>query len=168
MAESERRTSWEGVNEMVENNGKRPIVVGVDDSDAARRALAWAIDEANVRHCSVHAVTVWSVDPAADFLWTPSDELRQIAEKKLSSTVRLAVDGRDHVPPIVERVVEGPTAKALIDSAQGAEMLVVATHRGERMRKALLGSVSSACVRHANIPVVVVRPELEGAGRAST
>jgi nucleotide-binding universal stress UspA family protein len=152
---------------MVENNGKPPIVVGIDDSDAARRALAWAIDEANIRHCSVHAVTVWSVDPSTDFLWTPSDEIRQIAEKKLSSTVRLAIEGRDKVPPIVECIVEGPPAKALVEAAHDAAMLVVATHRGERLRKALLGSVSSACVHHAEVPVVVVRPELEGVGHAS-
>ncbi|MET0134717.1 MAG: universal stress protein [Kibdelosporangium sp.] len=151
---------------MVEQDGKRPIVVGVDDSDAARRALAWAIDEATVRHCPVHAVTVWSVDPATDFVWTPSDEIRQIAEQKLSSTVRLALDGRRNAPPIVERAVEGPPAKALIDAAQDASMLVVATHRGERLRKALLGSVSAACVRHSTVPVVVVRPEPAGAGYA--
>jgi nucleotide-binding universal stress UspA family protein len=167
MTDSEYRTSWKGVNIMTENNGK-PIVVGVDDSDAARRALAWAIDEATIRRCSVHAVTVWSIDPSADFLWTPSDEIRQIAQKKLSSTVRLAVEGRDKVPPVVECVVEGSPAKALVEAAHDATMLVVATHRGERLRKALLGSVSSACVHHADVPVVVIRPELEGAGHAGT
>ncbi|MBP2328771.1 nucleotide-binding universal stress UspA family protein [Kibdelosporangium banguiense] len=148
---------------MVEQNENRPIVVGVDDSDAARKALAWAIEEASLRRCSVHAVTVWSVDPATDFVWTPSEQIRKIAEEKLSSTVRLAVQGREHVPPIVERAVEGPPAKALVEAAQEAAMLVVATHRGERLRKALLGSVSASCVRHSNVPVVVVRPEPEGA-----
>ena len=149
---------------MVEQN----IVVGVDDSDAARKALAWAIDEAKVRHCSVHAVTVWSVGPVADFSWMPSDDIQQAAEKKLSSTVRLAVAGRHNVPPIIESAVEGVPAQALVDAARDAVMLVVATHSGERLRKALLGSVSSACVRHANVPVVVVRPELAGAGHAGT
>lgn len=139
-----------------------PIVVGVDDSDAARKALAWAIDEATVRHCAVHAVTVWSVDPATDFVWTPSEQIRKIAEEKLSSTVRLAVEGRENTPPIVESVVEGPTAKALVEQAENAAMLAVATHRGEHLRKALLGSISAACVRHSAVPVVVVRPEPEG------
>ncbi|MCE7002081.1 universal stress protein [Kibdelosporangium philippinense] len=148
---------------MVEQNGTLPIVVGVDDSDAARRALAWAIDEAVIRRCPVHAVTVWSVDPATDFVWTPSEQKREIAEEKLSSTVRLAVQGRAEVPTIVERAVEGPPAKALVEAAEDAAMLVVATHRGERLRKALLGSVSAACVRHSDVPVVVVRPDQGGA-----
>nr|WP_042192636.1 universal stress protein [Kibdelosporangium sp. MJ126-NF4]CEL19747.1 Universal stress protein family [Kibdelosporangium sp. MJ126-NF4]CTQ96972.1 Universal stress protein family [Kibdelosporangium sp. MJ126-NF4] len=147
---------------MVEQNVNPPIVVGVDDSDAARTALAWAIDEANIRHCSVHAVTVWAVDPTTDFVWTPSEQMRKIAEEKLSSTVRLAVAGRAEVPTIVERAVEGPPATALVDAAENAAMLVVATHRGERLRKALLGSVSAACMRHSNVPVVVVRPEPKG------
>jgi nucleotide-binding universal stress UspA family protein len=146
----------------------KPIVVGVDDSDAARRALAWALDEAIIRDCPVHAVTVWAVDGAADFVWTAGDEIRKIAEQKLASTVRLAVEGRTDVPTIVEQVVEGPTAKALVEAAEDASMLVVATHRGEHLRKALLGSVSSACVRHSHVPVVVVRPEVEEVGHAST
>ena len=63
-------------------------------------------------------ILAWSADPAADFLWTPSDEIRQIAEKKLSSTVRLAIEGLGKVPPIVECVVEGPPAKALVEDAK--------------------------------------------------
>ncbi|TCO61965.1 universal stress protein [Actinocrispum wychmicini] len=153
---------------MVEQNGNRPIVVGVDDSDAARRALAWAIDEASIRRCSVHAVTVWSVGPVADFAWMPDNEVRQVAEKKLSSTVRLAIEGRTTVPPIVESAVEGVPAKALVEAARDGAMLVVATHSGEHLRKAPLGSVSSACVRHSNVPVVVVRPEVRSTGHASS
>jgi len=153
-------SDWrKGVNEMAERNGELPIVVGVDDSDAAHRALAWAIDEATIRHCSVHAVTVWSVGPVADFTWTPGDEIKLIAEKKLSSTVRAAIAGRVNVPPVVESVVEGTPAKALVAAAEDGSMLVVATHRGEQLRKALLGSVSSECVRHSSVPVVVIRPE---------
>ncbi len=139
----------------------KPIVVGVDDSDAAHRALAWALDEAIIRNCPVHAVTVWAVDPAADFVWTSSDQIREISAEKLASTVRAAVEGRTTVPAIVEQVVEGPPAKALVEAAEDASMLVVATHRGEHLRKALLGSVSSACVRHSHVPVVVIRPEVE-------
>ncbi|GAB3899763.1 hypothetical protein GCM10029964_086130 [Kibdelosporangium lantanae] len=147
------------MNEMAERNGELPIVVGVDDSDAAHRALAWAIDEATIRHCSVHAVTVWSVGPVADFAWAPDNDIKLIAEKKLSSTVRDAIAGRTNVPPIVESVIEGTPAKALVAAAHDASMLVVATHSGEKLRKALLGSVSSECVRHSSVPVVVIRPE---------
>jgi nucleotide-binding universal stress UspA family protein len=50
---------------MTEDN--RPIVVGIVESEAAQRALGWAIDEAIVRHCSVHAVTVWTAAPARRF-----------------------------------------------------------------------------------------------------
>ena len=35
------------------------IVVGVDGSDHAGRALAWAIEEAKLRGARLHAVTAW-------------------------------------------------------------------------------------------------------------
>ena len=35
------------------------IVVGVDGSDASARALAWAVQEAELRHAPLHAVWAW-------------------------------------------------------------------------------------------------------------
>jgi len=135
-----------------------PIVVGVDDSEAGLRALDWAIDEALLRGCEVRALTVWAIEPAVDTAWTPPEEIRESYQARLDAIVREATADRDEVPPIVTETVEGPPARALVEAARDASLLVVATHRGQRLRKALLGSVSAACVRHATVPVVVVRP----------
>lgn len=137
----------------------RPIVVGVDDSPAGLRALSWALDEALLRGCVVHAVTVWAVDGAHDFVVTSAEHARRAQEQFLLNRVRQACTGRAAVPPIVPKLVEGPPAAALIAAAREAALLVVATHRGERVRKVLFGSVSSACALHATVPVVVVPPE---------
>ena len=43
------------------------IVVGVDDSEHAQRALTWATDEARLRGARLHLVTAWHV-PTIRFL----------------------------------------------------------------------------------------------------
>lgn len=140
--------------------GNRPIVVGVDDTDDYCHALHWALDEALLRGCPLRAVTVWSVEPAHDFVWTAADELRDRHERRLADIVARAVKDRDAVPDIETTVVESAPADALVDLARDAALLVVGRHRGQYLRKALLGSVGAACAKHAPVPVVVVPPPL--------
>lgn len=136
----------------------KPVVVGVDDSEAAVRALRWALDEALVRGCEVRAVTVWSVDVTRQPPWSSVELIRERHERTLHETVRRATEGRERLPTVVPMVVEGSAAGALIEVAEEAALLVVARRAGARVRRALLGSVSSACVKHATVPVVVVPP----------
>ena len=58
--------------------------------------------------------------------------------------------------PLEEIVVPGDAASALIDQANGAELLVVGSRGRGRFAGALLGSVSRRCTEHAPCPVVVV------------
>lgn len=138
----------------------RPLVVGVDDSDEYCHALHWALDEALLRGCPVRAVTVWSVEPAHDFVWTAAQELRERHERRLAEIVARATKDRDTVPDLETEVVESAPAEALVELSRGAALLVVGRHRGQYLRKALLGSVSAACAKHATVPVVVVPPPL--------
>lgn len=139
----------------------KPIVVGVDRSTAAREALRWAIDEALVRDCPVHAVVVWSVDLTREPPWHPVEKIRARHARELDATIAEATRGRDRLPRIVPMVVEGAPAAGLIEVSRGAAMLVVARRAGQWVRRALMGSVSSACVKHAEVPVVVVPPAME-------
>ncbi len=142
----------------------KPIVVGVDRSSAARDALEWAIDEALVRDCSVRAVVVWSVDLAKEPPWQPVERIRARHVRELDDTIAEVTRGRDRLPRIVPVVLEGAPAAGLIEASKGAAMLVVARRAGQWVRRALLGSVSSACVKHARVPVVVVPPATDSWG----
>jgi nucleotide-binding universal stress UspA family protein len=57
---------------------------------------------------------------------------------------------------IVPIAVEEEPAKALLDAARDADLLVVGSH-GHGLSGLLLGSVSLECVQHALCPVLVHR-----------
>ncbi|MEO6088174.1 MAG: universal stress protein, partial [Umezawaea sp.] len=74
----------------------------------------------------------------------------------LAKAVAAVVGKRSETPPIEQVSAEGGPAEVLIRHSDDAALLVVASHRGERLRKAVLGSVSTACVRRSTVPVVVL------------
>jgi nucleotide-binding universal stress UspA family protein len=133
------------------------IVVGVDGSDGGDAALRWALAEAALRGATVDAMIVWHIpyvarDPAIGLVIDPAGEAAHAAE-----LLDAATTGEHDV--VVNRVVaEGGAARALIDRAQGADLLVVGSRGRGGFTGLLLGSVSQQCVQHAPCPVVVVRP----------
>src|SRR4051812_22778590 len=145
---------------------QKVIVVGVDGSEASQHALDWALDEALLRGCAVRAVRVWNFEPMSDWVPTTLREVRANAVEALAEAVRTAVAGRPVAPAVEQVTVEGDPAGELVRAASDAALLVVAGHRGEHLRKAVLGSVSAACVRRSRVPVVVLPPKIEWAADA--
>lgn len=137
-------------------NGSKPIVVGVDGSEAARRALDWALDEALLRGCGVRAVRAWVFEPLGDTAPAALREAEHWAAVDLAKDVAAVVGKRSETPSVEQISAEGGPAEVLIRHSDDAALLVVASHRGERLRKAVLGSVSTACVRRSTVPVVVL------------
>jgi nucleotide-binding universal stress UspA family protein len=134
-----------------------PIVVGVDGHETGRRALEWAVREAQTRNCPVQVVHAWTFDPMADyFTETSSQQAHQDSLAMLRREVQRATEHMTDIPPIAQNSVEGDPTRILPELARGAAMLVVGRHQGGLVRQALLGSVSAACVRHATCPVVVI------------
>jgi len=133
-----------------------PIVVGIDGTPVSARALQWAMDEAVVRDCPLHVVHAWNYEPLAD--WTQTGEAQGLSrsEALVENALRAVVAGRTDVPEVVRRSVRGDAAEVLEQQSVGAAMLVVATHTGHWLRKTVLGSTSTHCVRHSSAPVVVI------------
>lgn len=137
------------------------IVVGVDASPGSRAALRWAHAEAKLRRCALTVVTVWQYPvlttlPAFGAL-PPVEDLSSEAGAALTAVLEdEGVASTDEVP-VSTVVAEGPAAAALLDAADGAELLVVGSRGHGGFSGMLLGSVSQHCVAHAACPVVVVR-----------
>jgi nucleotide-binding universal stress UspA family protein len=137
----------------MQENRKHTVVVGVDGSDQAERALSWSIEEALLRGAAIRVVTAWHVPLAAG--------------TTLEDTVRIAAEGiadaaaehirKTHPEVQVEtRVVQGQPADVLIDTAMGADLLVV----GAPSRHGVSGALTSPavqCAVDAPCPTAVVR-----------
>lgn len=135
----------------------RRIVVGVDGSPASKTALRWAVEQARLIGGTVDAITAWEYP--ATYGWGVAqfdDDLSTWAGKALADSVEEVV-GPDRPVEIRESTVYGNAAKALLDAAHGAELLVVGSRGHGGFAGALLGSVSLHCVQHAHCPVVVIR-----------
>jgi nucleotide-binding universal stress UspA family protein len=148
---------------------KHLIVVGVDGSQGGRRALEWAIREADVRGSAIEAITAWYWDglelgPATA---TNPDEARERAGRILDDEIRELLARHGSHLPVTGRVVEGTPAGALTAAGRAAELLVLGSHGHSHLRHAVLGSVSEECIRRAPCPVVVIPvPAASEAGTA--
>ena len=134
----------------------RTVVVGVDGSEGAQRALRFAIDEAAAhgwRVMLVHGVDVGlsAADPYGG--GAVLEQLQQSGRTALDAAAAEVVKAGLEASTKLE---VGSPAYALIDAAKGAAMLVVGSRGHGGFMGLLLGSVSSACVHHAHCPIVVV------------
>jgi nucleotide-binding universal stress UspA family protein len=107
------------------------IVVGVDGSDEALRALEWAINEAGIRTAPLTVIAVHQV--AADHwglgeLHYPQDEsarkqVREAAEQAVDKAVAQFTGPK---PASVHvKAASGIAAEVLIEESRNADMLVV-------------------------------------------
>ena len=139
------------------------VVVGVDGSAAADRALAFAVAEAQLRHATLrivasHEPIILSAGYAGAWTPVPYDVgLRQVtvthAAEAEAAVARLTCDA----PVTVEvRVVDGHASDALLAASADADLLVVGSRGAGALTRLLTGSTCTEVVHHAHVPVVVV------------
>jgi nucleotide-binding universal stress UspA family protein len=150
----------------------KPIVVGVDGSDASHEALRWAAEEARLRSSPLVAVYVWSYIPPQPIgdpgmLAIPAGDLpgqldaeREAAAAALEAAVSVALGAAPDFS-VERKLVEGDAADALVRESESAELVVVGSHGRTGIRAALLGSVSRHVTTHAACPIVVVKAASE-------
>ena len=137
------------------------IVVGVDGSPSSDEALAFALDEARLRGCTLRVVSAWAV-PAAVYgdggLAAEVDP--SIFEATATATLAAAAASARGRAPDVHldlRAECGTPAAAIVEAAADAVMIVVGSRGRGGFARLLLGSVSHQLASHAPCPVVIVR-----------
>jgi nucleotide-binding universal stress UspA family protein len=133
------------------------IVVGVDGSATARRALAWALDEARLRKAPIEVVHAWQMPLVATPYVVPGTVLEEAANEVLAASLAEA-DQRGLVAPVVATVRGSGAAWAILDAAADADLVVVGSRGRGGFVGRLLGSVSNQVTHHAPCPVVVIPP----------
>jgi nucleotide-binding universal stress UspA family protein len=136
------------------------LLVAVDGSEGAMRALDWACHYAALAGCDVEAVHVWGYpDPGPRTgISEPYEDMQLEAAQVLHDTVKQYID--DHHPPVTihPRLAQGPVPEVLVDESHHADLLVVGRRGRTPIAASLLGSVSRTVAERAACPVVVVHP----------
>lgn len=134
---------------------KAPVLVGVDGSAASDHATGIAFEEAAQRGVSLIAMHSW--EPEGPYLAVSGDrDRREEGAKALSAQL---AGWQEKFPDIqVEpRLVDGSPANCLLEASEQAQLTVVGSHGKGGFAGMLLGSVSSAVVEAARMPVIVAR-----------
>lgn len=139
------------------------IVVGIDASDHAVRALRWAFAEAELRGDELELVHAYSRPEAVYYPGIMVNDLPTQAE--LEAAARQVIE--DAVSKVLPRpdvpytmtVQSGGAAGVLCGRAADADLVVVGARGLGGFRGLLLGSVSQQVVAHSPCPVVIITPE---------
>ena len=138
------------------------VVVGVDGSVDAKRALAWAAEEAHVREASLEVVHAWSVPYVDAYPYAAPSLDPGVFEEAGARTLDAAVDSIDTTGlalPVERILANGEPASVIVDGSKGADLVVLGSRGRGHIGGLLLGSVSQHVAHHATCPVVIVPPE---------
>lgn len=148
---------------MSSDNGTEPtIVAAVDGSGTALQAVRWAAAEAGVRRWGLRILLSSASAPrtglSAMEIVGGREWLYWNGEGVLSEAAAMARHVADGVEVTTELTAD-PVIDTLVERSPRTPMIVVGSHGRGAVRRALLGSVSSAVTRQARCPVAVVHRE---------
>lgn len=139
------------------------IIVGIDGSKGAQRALQWAVTEGGIRRCTVRVVYAvdWEIVREGIMIAPSEQEIDRDAYGVIDKSLKaVTVPSGASVEQVVlhSRDRRG-AAGALADAADDSEdLLVVGSHGFSAVSGAVLGSISHRLLHYARCPVVVVPP----------
>jgi nucleotide-binding universal stress UspA family protein len=136
------------------------ILLATDGSEEAQLAATTAADLAEKTNSELHVITVGPDYPLYAYPEAPArfeDELRNQAKEVLEQQVKRIEDAGGTVNN--KHLRDGRAEEEIVEVAEeiGAGLIVMGSRGHGRLRRALMGSVSEAVVRHAHCPVTIVR-----------
>ena len=146
-------------NEGADYTPVRRIVVGVDGSSSARRALKWAVTEAEAWGAELTAIAAVPMASGAGALaWLPAavDREQVLADVRsgLDRAINEALEGHEGVT-VRRHALDGNPAELLAEFSTAVDLIVVGSRGRGGFSGLLLGSTSQAVLSHASCPVLV-------------
>ncbi|BBY20254.1 universal stress protein [Mycobacterium stomatepiae] len=131
----------------------KPIVVGIDGSQAAVAAALWGLDEAIGRGVPLRLISVIKQTHRS-----PDDYARDLAhaEKSLQEA-QFAIEASEKPVKIETDIPRGPAGPVMVEASRDAEMICVGSVGIGRYARAILGSTATELAKKAHCPVAVLR-----------
>ena len=150
---------------MSSRNTRLGIVVGIDESPAAKVAVQWAARDAELRKIPVTLVHAISPEvatwpnvrlPAGLARWQ-----RDRGRRLVDEAFKLVEEASQHGGPaeVHSEILASAAVPTLVELSKEAELVVTGCRGSARWPGQLLGSVSSGLVRYAHCPVAIVHDE---------
>jgi nucleotide-binding universal stress UspA family protein len=139
----------------MEQSQSKPIVVGIDGSQAAIRAALWAVPEAKAHELPLHLVYVMPIETDTSEADVPDAEFDYGMEAL--EAARQAVVARDDSVKVETKLLHGKLNSALTDLSASADMMVVGSVGVGFFAEMILGSTAASLARDSVCPLAIVR-----------
>ncbi len=139
--------------------GVRLVGCGFDGSEESHRAVAWAADLARRVPAQLRLLSVYERTLPASLAvggGPATASVNDVLRRRRAETLARAVSELDAGIKVDGALLDGDARELLVRESGGLDLLVVGSRGYGPLRAVLLGSVSSALVRSAASPLVVV------------
>ena len=135
------------------------ILVAIDGSQGANRALTTALDLARMADAHLTALAIEGPLPAYAATIGEVDEVKRQKDRFFEGVAQDARERADEAGVALEVVVRAGHAAELITEyarEHGADLVVVG-HKGHFLQDYVLGSTADRVAHHAHCPVMIVK-----------
>lgn len=133
----------------------KPIIVGIDGSQAGIAAAHWGVDEAISRAVPLRLIAaIRQTHPS------PDDYDRDLKHAETSlREAQSAIEASGKAVKIETEIPRGPAGPVLVNASRDAEMICVGSVGIGRFARSILGSTVTELAEKARCPVAVLRTE---------
>lgn len=146
----------------IKSKPRRQVIIATDGSETANEAADFGIEMIGCSGAKVYAIYVIDTTPyrsvPLDKIW--SDKVLEEFEKEgQEATSYIEKIGKEAGVEVESRVLKGHPAEKIVTFSEdnNIDMIIMGSLGKSGYERVLLGSVSEKVIRHAKIPVLVVR-----------